>query len=131
MKKEKVEKCRKVEPKVEVKKSKKQMTSKVEEKKAKKQSEKLPVPVKPRKEDTKNVKKNPKAIKKVPPKGKQRKISIQDNEPFKWGFTLQQVYRTAVKFYKEKEGRAFNLAYNVSINTVSCTTFTPFFRIRC
>merc|ERR1711937_356385 len=52
---------------------------------------------------------------------KSRKISIQDDEPFKWGFTLNQVYRTAVRFYKDKEGRAFNLAYNDKVMLAALT----------
>merc|ERR1711953_649618 len=54
-------------------------------------------------------------------KEKSRKISIQDDEPFKWGFTLNQVYRTAVRFYKDKEGRAFNLAYNDKVMLAALT----------
>ena len=58
------------------------------------------IPTQPKKEVKKTKEKKP------------RKPSVQPDDLFKWGFTLTTVYRTAVRFYKDKEGRAFNLAYD-------------------
>jgi acyl-CoA-binding protein len=111
-----------MEPKVEVKKSKKP------EKSTSKPPPPKPQPPEPKIKNSKknseifeNSKKGKNSKNSKSPKGKIRKNSIQDNEAFKWGFTLQQVYRTAVKFYKDKEGRAFNLAYNDKVLIAALT----------
>ena len=112
---------------VEIKQKKSKKKEKIDETKKSKKSESKPEPKKSQKSSNKsNPKSSQKPVKTALQNGhqskskrssskeKSRKISIQDDEPFKWGFTLNQVYRTAVRFYKDKEGRAFNLAYNVS-----------------
>lgn len=112
---------------MEIKQKKSKKKEKIDETKKSKKSESKPEPKKSQKSSTKsNPKSSQKPVKTALQNGhqskskrssskeKSRKISIQDDEPFKWGFTLNQVYRTAVRFYKDKEGRAFNLAYNVS-----------------
>ena len=110
---------------MEIKQKKSKKKENVETKKSKK-TESKPEPKKSQKSS--NQKSGQKSVKlqnghqskskRSSSKEKSRKISIQDDEPFKWGFTLNQVYRTAVRFYKDKEGRAFNLAYNVSIEII-------------
>ena len=113
---------------MEIKQKKSKKKEKIDETKKSKKSESKPEPKKSQKSSNKsNPKSSQKPVKTALQNGhqsskskrssskeKSRKISIQDDEPFKWGFTLNQVYRTAVRFYKDKEGRAFNLAYNVS-----------------
>ena len=114
---------------MEIKQKKSKKKENVETKKSKK-TESKPEPKKSQKSSNQksNQKSGQKSVKlqnghqskskRSSSKEKSRKISIQDDEPFKWGFTLNQVYRTAVRFYKDKEGRAFNLAYNVSIEII-------------
>jgi len=54
-------------------------------------------------------------------KDKKRKVSVQEDDVYKWGFTLTTVYRSAVSFYKDKEGRAFNLAYDDKVMLAALT----------
>jgi len=63
----------------------------------------------------------PKKEAKKPKEKKTRKPSVQPDDLFKWGFTLTTVYRTAVRFYKDKEGRAFNLAYDDKVMLAALT----------
>merc|ERR1712142_450476 len=89
------------------KKSSKKSNGKLPDKKAAKKREPSPPP--PPKKTSKGKEK------------KQRKPSVQEDDIFKWGFTLGRVYRTAVRFYKDKEGRAFNLAYNDKVMLAALT----------
>ena len=70
------------------KKSSKKANGKLPEKKAAKKREPSPPP--PPKKTSKGKEK------------KQRKPSVQEDDIFKWGFTLGSVYRTAVRFYKDR-----------------------------
>merc|ERR1711953_983260 len=119
---------------VEIKQKKSKKKEKIDETKKSKKSESKPEPKKSQKSSNKsNPKSSQKPVKTALQNGhqskskrssskeKSRKISIQDDEPFKWGFTLNQVYRTAVRFYKDKEGRAFNLAYNDKVMLAALT----------
>ena len=54
-------------------------------------------------------------------KNREKRREIDENEPFKWGFTLNEVYRSAVRFYKDKEGKAFNLAYTDKVKLAALT----------
>lgn len=55
-----------------------------------------------------------------------KRLQIDENEPFKWGFTLNEVYRSAVRFYKDKEGKAFNLSYTDKVKLAALTKQVAF-----
>lgn len=56
----------------------------------------------------------------------EKKKDIEENEIFKWGFTLSEVYRSAVRFYKDKEGKAFNLSYADKVKLAALTKQVAF-----
>ncbi|XP_075232568.1 Golgi resident protein GCP60 [Lycorma delicatula] len=45
----------------------------------------------------------------------------EDESALKWGFPLKELYRLALRFYKEKEGKAFNFSYQDKLKSVALT----------
>ncbi|CBY21915.1 unnamed protein product [Oikopleura dioica] len=86
---------------------------KIEEKKVESSKEKTP----PRKSSKKSRRKSKDKSK----SGSKPAQEIEKDQIFKWSFTLDEVYRKAVRFYKDKEGRAFNSAYEDKVKIAALT----------
>ncbi|KAK6642311.1 hypothetical protein RUM44_014034 [Polyplax serrata] len=43
----------------------------------------------------------------------------RQNHPEEWGFSLQDLYKLGLKFYKDKEGKAINLTYQNKLHLVA------------
>ncbi|GFO03829.1 Golgi resident protein gcp60 [Plakobranchus ocellatus] len=56
--------------------------------------------------------------------------SLPDEWSAKWGFPLQDVYKIALKFFKEKEGKALQLTYKTKLHLVALTKQAAFGKFR-
>lgn len=117
------------EPKVETRKELKETPKKTQketkiEKKKEPQNETTKRSQKETKVETEKESSTKKSSKKSRKRSKdqsQKEAELEAHQPFKWGFTLCEVYRSAVRFYKDKEGRAFNLAYEDKVKLAALT----------
>ncbi|BFZ07302.1 hypothetical protein BsWGS_10341 [Bradybaena similaris] len=53
-----------------------------------------------------------------------------DEHQKKWGFSLEEVYKIALKFFKEKEGKALQLTYQTKLKLIALTKQAAFGKFR-
>ncbi|CAG5122264.1 unnamed protein product, partial [Candidula unifasciata] len=57
-------------------------------------------------------------------------VAELDEHKQKWGFSLEEVYKIALKFFKEKEGKALQLTYQTKLKLVALTKQAAFGKFR-
>merc|ERR1711972_822722 len=57
-------------------------------------------------------------------------VVVEDDFQKKWGLPVQDVYKIAVRFFKEKEGKGFQLAYPVKNKLVAFNRQATFGKCR-
>ncbi|XP_059145919.1 Golgi resident protein GCP60-like isoform X2 [Physella acuta] len=57
-------------------------------------------------------------------------LNLDDQYKLKWGFPLEEVYKIALRFFKEKEGKALQLTYQTKLKLVALTKQASFGKFR-